>query len=273
MDSLIELIDNRIDKALSKSAHVNSLIGQVVATSNDKFTVRLLTTGTIYSLPNYSGSDINIGEQVYVYYSGGLLSNQTAYIGAVLTKPTALTYIYATNFLKELSSTAKKVSALYFVNTAPTTINLVFNAVIESATSDTVTFTIYIDNEAYDYAPTMTVNDGYTHCNFVLPLVFDGASEHDVAIKATGVGEITKINAYIFGTSITESEWVLTTENDYIYVIRDDEATLLKYIGAYKRIITPLTIEDNPVTAIYNTCFMNSAVEAVIISSGVETIG
>ena len=273
VDSLIELIDSRIDNKLSKSTHINVLVGQTVAFSNDKYTIKLLTTGVTYELPNYSGSDIEIGEKVYVYYTGGFFSNQTAYIGAVLTKPTSLTYLYATNFTGELSSTPKKISAIYFINTAPTTINLVFNAVIVSETSDTVTFTIYIDDESYDYTPTVTANDGYTHCHFTLPISLSSPESHTIDIKAVGVGEITQINAYIFGTSITESDWTLTTENDYIYVIRDGEATLLKYIGAYKRIITPLTIEDNPVTAIYNTCFMNSAVESVIISSGVETIG
>lgn len=273
MDSLIELIDNRIDKALNQSAHVNSLIGQVIAASNDRYDVKLFTTGAVYNLPNYSGSDVNIGEQVYVYYSGGFLSNQTAYIGASLNKPALTTFIHGIAFLGSLSLTPKKIASVYFLNTAPTTINLVFNAVISSDSVGAVTFTILVDDEEYEYEPAVTANDGYTHCSFTLPVELSEISSHNIDIKASGVGAVTQIKVYIFGVSIAESDWTLTTENDYIYVIRDGEATLLKYIGAYKRIITPLTIEDNPVTAIYNTCFMNSAVEAVIISSGVETIG
>lgn len=273
MDSLIELIDSRAEAALNKSTFVNSLLAQVVSVGVDKCGVKLVTTGVIYNLPNFSGSDVEVGETVYVYYTGGFLSNQTAYIGASLNKETKLVYLKGTNFLRELSSTMAKVSTFYFNTLDTTTVNLSFNSIIESDTSDNVTFKIFIDDEEYDYSPILTVNDGYTQCNFTVPLEFDGAGEHIINIMAAGVGEIMQIKSNIFGTNIAESDWVLTTENDYIYVIRDGEATLLKYIGAYQRIITPLTIEDNPVTAIYNTCFMNSAVEAVIISSGVETIG
>lgn len=272
MDSLIELIDNRIGKVLNASAHVNSLIGQVVAASNDRYDVKLFTTGAIYNLPNYSGSDVNIGEQVYVYYSGGFLSNQTAYIGASLNKPATTTFIYGTGFLGTLSPTQKKIASVYFQNTAPTTVNLVVNTVITSDTIGAVAFTILVDDEEYEYEPAVTANDGYTHCSFTLPIELSEISSHNIDIKASGVGAITQIKAYIFGVSITDSDWVMTGENDYIYIVRDNEATLLIYIGSYTRIITPLTMDGAPVTKISNSCFMNTPVEAVMISNGVITI-
>lgn len=272
VDSLIELIDNRIDKALNQSAHVNSLIGQVIAASNDRYDVKLFTTGAVYNLPNYSGSDVSIGEQVYVYYSGGFLSNQTAYIGASLNKPALTTFIHGIAFLGSLSLTPKKIASVYFLNTAPTTINLVFNAVISSATVGAVTFTILVDDEEYEYEPAVTANDGYTHCSFTLPVELSEISSHNIDIKASGVGAVTQIKTYIFGVSITESDWVVTSENDYIYIVRDNEATLLIYIGSYTRIITPLTMDGAPVTKISNSCFMNTPVEAVMISNGVITI-
>ena len=273
VDSLIELIDNRIDKVLEKSTHISSLVGQVVAASNDRYDVKLFTTGVIYNLPNYSGSDLVVGEQVYVYYTGGILSNQTAYIGASVTKPVSTKFIYGNGLLGALSENTRKIAAVYFKTTALTTINFVFNSVIASDSVGAVTFTILIDNEELEYQPAVTANDGYTHCSFTLPIELNEVSDHIIDVWATGVGAVTQVMTYIFGVSITDSDWTLTTENDYIYVIDNGEATLLKYIGSYKRIITPLTLEGAPVTAIYNTCFMNSAVEAVIISNGVVTIG
>lgn len=273
VDSLIELIDNRIEKVLEKSTHISSLVGQVVAASNDRYDVKLFTTGAIYNLPNYSGSDLVVGEQVYVYYTGGILSNQTAYIGASVTKPVSTKFIYGNGLLGALSENTRKIAAVYFKTTAPTTINFVFNSVIASDSVGAVTFTILIDNEELEYQPTVTANDGYTHCSFTLPIELNEVSDHIIDVWATGVGAVTQVMTYIFGVSITDSDWTLTTENDYIYVIDNGEATLLKYIGSYKRIITPLALEGAPVTAIYNTCFMNSAVEAVIISNGVVTIG
>lgn len=85
-NSLIELIDGRIKKMLASSNFVNSQIGQVISVGNGVYQVKLFTTGATYALPNYSGTEISVGEKVYVYWSGGFLSNQSAYIGAALTK-------------------------------------------------------------------------------------------------------------------------------------------------------------------------------------------
>ncbi len=63
-----------------------------------------------------------------------------------------------------------------------------------------------------------------------------------------------------------------TNENDYIYIVANNEAKLLIYIGPYTRIITPETMDGAPVTAISNSCFMGTDVEAVNISSGIITI-
>lgn len=272
VDSLIELIDNRVQTKIDKSAYINSLVGQVTSVGIDKCGVKLLTTGVTYNLPNYSGSNVYAGEMVYVYCKGGFLSEQTAYIGASVTSPTNITYLYAVVYKGGLSSSNKVVASWNFTTITTTSVNLVFNAVIASDTSDTVTFTTYIDGEEYDYVTFITVADGYTHCNFVLPIDFDGSESHKISIKASGVGSITQIISYLFGTSLTESEWVLTSEEDYIYIINNNEVKLLFYIGSYKRIITPTTIENLPVVTIGNSCFVDSQVEAVIVADSVLNI-
>ena len=275
MDSLIELIDNRIDKALDKSTYVNCLLGQVLSVSNDKCNVKLFTTGTVYNIPNYSGSDVIVGEMVYVYYSGGFISNQSAYIGASLNKPTVITYIYGTGFTGALSSNPKKVASFYFLTTAATTINLVFNAVITSDTADDVSFTIIVDNEEYEYVPTVTANDGYTHCSFTLPVQIDEVSSHSIDIKAVGVGSVSQINAYIFGVSIIKSDWVVTTDNDYTFMpdlfVENGERSL-RYISNYQRIITPTTLDGKPFLSIGYETFMTKDVTAVQIQAPVTTI-
>lgn len=206
MDSLIELINNYIDKALNKSTYVNCLMGQIMSVSNDKCGVKIFTTGNVYDLPNFSGSDVSVGETVYVYYSGGFLSNQSAYIGASLNKPSLMKYIDGINYTGTISSTAKKISTFNFMTLAATTINLVVNVTISSNSSDTATFTVVIDGEEYDYTPMTEINDGYTHCSFTLPLTFDSMEDHIIDIKAAGVGEVTQVKAYIFGLNITDSD-------------------------------------------------------------------
>lgn len=272
MDSLIELIDNRIDKALNTSAHVNSLIGQVVAASNDRYDVKLFTTGAIYNLPNYSGSDVNIGEQVYVYYSGGFLSNQTAYIGASLNKPSLLKYIYGIDSTGILSNNAMKVSSLNFITLAATIINLVVNVTISSNVTGTAMFTVLADDIEYDYKPMTTINDGYTHCSFTLPVEFDSFAEHTIYIKATGVGEITQVKSYIFGFNITDSDWIMTDENDYIYEVFEDHSETWFYIGSAPRICMPQTLEGKPLTIVHATTFNFTGVTGVKIPEGIIII-
>lgn len=275
MDSLIELIDNRIENAMSKSTYVNSLIGQITSVGDSRCGVKLFTTGVVYNLPNYSGSDVVVGEKVYVYYAGGFLSNQTAYIGASLNKATKITYIEGSNTLGNLSSNPKKVSTIYFLVTAPTTINLVFNATIEAQTTDTATFAIIIDDNEYDYVPTMNINDGYTSCTFTVPVSFEDVGVHQIDIKATGVGAVTQVKSYIFGVGITKSDWIVTSDADYTYMIDMVDPTgerSLRYIANYDKIITPTTLDGNPFLSIGYETFMTKDVTAVDIQPPVTTI-
>ena len=65
MDSLLQLIDNRIQKALSNSSCVNSQIGQVISVGENKCDVKLFMSGVTYSIPNFSGSDVYENQMVY----------------------------------------------------------------------------------------------------------------------------------------------------------------------------------------------------------------
>ena len=169
MDSLLELIDNRVQKAVAKSSHINSEIGQVVSVSGTSATVKLLATNTQYTLPNYSGFEVRIGDVVYVYWKGGFLSPQSAYIGASTRSDFATTYIDLTSTTGSMATANADVSFESVINNC--TVSLVFNAVVSATTAADFAFTIYLDNVAETYTPTgTTIAGGYVHCNFTLPL-------------------------------------------------------------------------------------------------------
>lgn len=199
MDSLMELIDNRIGKALANSDCVNSQIGQVLAINDNSYDVKLFTTGSVYTLPNYSGSDLNENELVQVYWRGGFLSNQTAYIGAALTKDAPMNYLPCDISLVTLSSASQIVAEVYFTAKRKTTVILYFNAVIDADTSDDVTFTIYLDGTALSYTPQLTTVEGFNHCAFTLPVSIETVGNHELEVTASGTGSIAQIESFIEG--------------------------------------------------------------------------
>ena len=204
MDSLMELIDNRIEKALAKSSCVNSQLGVVNEIDGEIYKVKLVATGAIYNLRNYSGSDIKVGQTVHVYWRGGFCSNQNAYIGATLSRYNNLTYIIGNKSTGALSQTDKTVMSFAFEAYEKTTATLVFNAQIESSDSGNIIFTIINGENTLSYTPTQTVGSGYAHCSFTLPLTILDAGSQTVVVKAKGVGSITEIESYIYGQGIGE---------------------------------------------------------------------
>ena len=203
MDSLLELIDNRVQKAVAKSSHINSEIGQVVSVSGTSATVKLLATNTQYTLPNYSGFEVRIGDVVYVYWKGGFLSPQSAYIGASTRSDFATTYIDLTSTTGSMATANADVSFESVINNC--TVSLVFNAVVSATTAADFAFTIYLDNVAETYTPTgTTIAGGYVHCNFTLPLSISSAGNHTIEVQGSGNGTAAQIKSYIYGQGIRE---------------------------------------------------------------------
>lgn len=204
MDSLIELIDNRIDKAFGKSSYVNSALGLVTNIDGGSYLVRLITTGATYKIPNYSGSDVAIGQTVHVYWRGGFLSNQTAYIGATLSKQSNVEYIYGSKTTATLSTNDQTVMSFSFTAQTTSTVTLTFNAQIESSENGTVMFTIVVNDTALLYTPKQSVASGYAHCSFTLPVAIATTGTQSVVVKAKGVGSIAQIESFIMGQGIGE---------------------------------------------------------------------
>lgn len=202
MDSLLKLIDNRAQKAVINSSHINSEIAQVISI-NETTTVKLLSSGTEYTLPNYSGSELKVGDVVYVYWKGGFLSAQSAYIGASARVNFPIVYINGDNLIGNVSDANTQIEFESLADNC--TINLVFNATISATTVGNYTLAIYVDNVAEIYAPVgTTIANGYVSCNFTLPIFLPSAGNHTISINGNGNGVVTQMKSYIFGQGIKE---------------------------------------------------------------------
>ena len=204
MDSLLELIDSRIEKALAKSNCVNSQIAQVLSVSGSTCEVKLFTTGAKYTIPNYSGSDIYEGQLVHVYWVGGFISNQSAYIGAALTDTGATSVIPCQKTLVSLIQTDQRVARVRFTNQAKTYVIINFNAVIENESSGNVTFQIIFDETALAYTPKLTTVVGFNHCSFNVYIPIEELGDHTIEIVASGVGDIIQVDSCLSGQGIYE---------------------------------------------------------------------
>ena len=86
-DALNELIKSGAEKAIDKSAAIFTAPCTVVSIgANGMYTVKLVTSDAQYTVRNYSGSDLAVGESCQLYYRNNVISNQTAYIGAAANK-------------------------------------------------------------------------------------------------------------------------------------------------------------------------------------------
>jgi hypothetical protein len=203
VDSLLKLIDTRVQNAITASSHINSEIAQVISMNGTTTTVKLLSNGTEYTLPNYSGSEVRVGDVVYVYWKGGFLSARSAYIGASARANFPTAYIYGVNSTGSISSVSTQIEFESLVNDC--TVNLVFNAIISATAAGNYALTIYVDNTAETYVPTgTTIANGYVSCNFILPLSLSSVGNHTILISGSGNGAITQMKSYIFGQGIKE---------------------------------------------------------------------
>jgi hypothetical protein len=92
MDALNALIKQEAGKSIKESNCVFSIPARVIAAyDNQKYRVQLITSDIEYTLINYTGSDLYMGETVQIFYRNNYISEQTAYIGAACTKSTGQT--------------------------------------------------------------------------------------------------------------------------------------------------------------------------------------
>lgn len=276
MDAITELIKNLINKEIHKSTLISSVPCRVIESlGNEMYTVQLITDNSQYTLPNMSGSSLSVGENVQLFYYGEYISSKSSYIGASLNKSNDTVYINGEDTFNVSLNKRILVSEIIFNSERETTINVVFNSVIGSNKLGDYTFETFVDDnkQSFDCIGTVTEN-GYSNCNFVIPVEIFEAGVHRIQIYGEGVGSIAQMKTYIFGQYIYE--YVIpsepTNEDDYIYYLSDNYSETIRYISSYENIIMPTTLEGKPLTKVGMTTFNYGDVQGVIISEGITTI-
>lgn len=281
MDSLLSLIDSRINKAEKNSNALRSVPCKVIELlNNDYVKVQIVTDSTIYTVLNRSGTNVNVGETVSLYYQG-MINNKSAYIGAAITKEEgggsgcSFNSIIGDVTIGEVfPSVSRIIGACPFKALINTNAFVVYNCVIQGVDTGTLYLHFYIDGEEIGFSPTVSVTlNQYITQSFVLPFT-TLQGNHMLQVRAIGYGYITSATLNVCGTGIevSDSPYEPTAENDYIYETVGSSTNTIYYIGETSYPSIPTTINGEPTTIIRATTFTNSSINTVYIPEGVEEI-
>ena len=275
MDKLFQLIDERIAYMAKKMPFISSLPCAVTEVlENNMVKVQLFSDGAIYTVPNWSGSALRVGENAHLFFRGSTFSESTAYVGACINKNSSPVYVNGYGYLGALTSTSRNVAKIGFKNFAQE-VYLVFNAVaqIDENNAGGGAFTITIDETTQTYVPQFSgVQGGYANISFTLPYTL-ALGEHDITISGTGsYASLTMINCFVFGDLVDNMPFLPTTDSDYIYRTVSNEVGVMYYIGEITNPEVPTELGGNPVKTLECTAFNYTDVTAVSIPDGVTTI-
>lgn len=265
MDALNQIIQREVNKTLTESDCLLSAPATIIMpTGNEKYLVKILATEAEYELYNYSGSALEVGENVQIFYRHGRISPQTAYIGAAITRG-SMEYVYGIE---------RPTFSMIQFDSIETSCVICGNYVISGTDTGTVEFIIYVDDTPLVFVPSTNVVDGQLQTiSFSLPYTLTSGS-HLITININGEGEIVHAKSFVWGIGIggSDSPYMPTSEEDYVYSINNGKATILFYISDYTKIIVPSTLEGYPVDCLSSTAFSYSHVQDVIIPSSVTKI-
>lgn len=276
MEALNELIDKRISEFLKKSNCITSLPCRVIEDlQNGYYTVEVLSNGTKYIVPNFSGSAINVGENVQLYYKGAIVTNQSAYIGAVNYKDSGASPIVVNglNTLGEIIRDNTRITIIKFKATQSVNLLIVFNANVFGTIEGDCSLDIYIDESKISHVPRETIlQDKYNLVCFTLPL-FCESGEHELKILANGTGNYINICSYIYGFYIEELPiFDPTSDEDYVYETIDNKSNSIFYKGETITPSVPTLMGGKDTTIIRATTFNTSNVLGVYIPEGITEI-
>jgi hypothetical protein len=235
--------------------------------------VELIANQTRYTLPNYSGAPVDIGDTVQIF-SNGLIAN--GYIG---TSPNIehdiKVYEGKVESIALESEKEKTICQILFYAVRNTVANIVFNASILGLDNSNVEFSVYLDDELQEYKPIVSLTvDKYSMVNFVIP-VHISKGNHSIKICAVGTGEIKRGCSYVNGQYLSELNEIVydkTTDSDYIYIKEDSGTNVVLYIGQSNKPKIPTAINGQLVKTLHSSAFNTSYVEAVYIPDGVVEI-
>lgn len=277
MDALQELINKAIDERLKKSDCVASIPCRVVnILNNGYYVVEDIKNGAKYTVPNFSGSAINEGENAQLFFKGGVITNKSAYIGAVNYKNSdsaSPVILYGLNTLGEVIGENATISSFRFEASQSTNLLIGFNANVFGTIAGELSLKINVDQTVLSYKPkTIILENGYNLAVFTLPFTCD-SGEHMVSVVASGTGNFVDVCSYIYGLYIEGLPiYEPTTDADYIHEIKNDKANSIYYIGASNNPSMPAIMSNKDTNIIRATTFNSSNVSGVYVPEGITEI-
>lgn len=278
MNELLNLIDKRIEKHSKNSKGLISVPCRVLEIfSNNTARVLVLENGVEYTVPNYSGSDLLIGENVQLFCQGNISLGRFMYIGAAVNKQnsngSSFECVVGSSMTGEVFSNERDIVQINVWCKGEFPCLLFFNATVLGSSSGNLTINSYIDDVVNDFTIVETIQTGeYSTVSFSLPLKLS-VDKHIIRISAIGVGNIVSLNSYVIGSQIEEYDvYEPTGDNDYTYLIKSDHSNIVYYIGKSKHPKVPTTLQGFPVKKLLSTSFNYSDVINVYIPEGVEEI-
>lgn len=208
-DALDEYVERIVEKKIQDSdclIVVPAKVTQIL--TNGMYVVQTISNDAEYCVPNWSGTDLSIGENVHLYYKGKLLSDRTAYIGAAFFQ-NSIDYVTGSSYTGEIAANADPVtvSTIHFKTTRKQKVFVSFNSNIINYSTGTNIVTTYLGTTAHTYQYKMSFyNDGVSYSqNYMIPFEVD-TGEHTIYIKSNGTARIGYYNvyAYVYGQGIKE---------------------------------------------------------------------
>lgn len=277
MQELLDLIDSRISKKLSNDMSLKSAPCTVAdVLENDNVKVKLVSNGAEYTVSNYSGSQVQIGETVQLFYKG-IINQNSAYIGASLQKgggDGGLVSNCKTEVrIGGLSDTYLWVAKSTIVASHDTNVTVTYNSSLFGVTNGTADFIVYVDGIEHDYKPIVSLTaEMYTHISFSVS-VFLEQGEHDIEIHGLGTGNVSVAYGFISGQYISNKmNYDDTIDSDYVYITNENTTDILYYKGKSNYPMIPTIMNGKPTNILYATSFNLSDVKAVYIPDGVTQI-
>ena len=275
MDELLKLIDNRV-----KANHMRSAVKSLPCTvtevaSENAVTVEVRSTGAKYTVPNYSGSAVSVGESVLLYYTGDILTGLNAYIGASINKETASNVGFVTGnvYTGALFNSNRTIAQVSFKAISQSVAQIVFNYVFYGTGSQTNYVDIYINGTKQSFSPIISLSSGqYVSAALSLPVELLSGS-YTIAIQGRGGSTFYAGQINVIGHGITvSSDYQPTSDSDFIYEVDGDNSNIIYYIGDAVNPKIPTALNEKAVKIIRAVGFANSNVESVYIPDGVTTI-
>lgn len=105
MNDIIQLIDSRINKQSRESTTLSSTPCHILDVyQNGNVKIHVFQNNSEYVVPNYSGSDLIVGEEAQLFFQGNISSGRFMYIGAAVNKQnnSNLSYVLGSTMIGEV---------------------------------------------------------------------------------------------------------------------------------------------------------------------------